>query len=124
MKRVVVNGGSVILVENLPVARTKAQEAHLQLFKCKVKYTSGELDFLPKEELTEMFERVGFRRIEVKELEYNLSAAPPLFYLPYYISSLTKSQREAAEEAYNKAVNTIRKWGEVSPPAILVRATK
>lgn len=62
MKRVVVKGGSVILVESLPVARTKAQEAHLQMFRCKAKYTSGELNYLPNEELLEMLQKVGFKK--------------------------------------------------------------
>lgn len=124
MKRVVVKGGSVILVESLPIARTKAQEAHLQMFRCKVKYTSGELDYLPKEELVEMFQKAGFKKIEVKELDYNWSATPPWFCIEYHLSSLTENERREAREAYDRAINMISKWGEVSPPAILVKATE
>ena len=124
MKRVVVNGGSVIVVESLPIARTKAQEAHLQMFRCKVKYTSGELDYLPEEKIVGMFEKVGFKRIEVKELDYNWSAAPPLFWIDYYLPSLPDSEREEAKGAWNKAMKMFCKWGEVSPPALLVKATK
>lgn len=124
MKRVVVSGGSVTVIENLPIARTKAQEAHLQMFRCKVKYTSGELDFLPKDKIVEMFQKVGFKRIEVKELDYNCSATPPLFWIDYYLPSLPESEREEAKGAWNKAMKMICKWGEVSPPALFVRATK
>ena len=124
MKRVVVNGGSVIVVESLPIARTKAQEAHLQMFRCKVKYTSGELDYLPEEKIVGMFEKVGFDKIEVKELDYNWSAAPPLFWIDPYLRSLPESEREEAREAYNEAANVVCKWGEVSPPALLVKATR
>lgn len=124
MKRVVVDDGSVVIVESLPTARTMAQEAHLQMLGCKVKYTSGEMDYLPKEELVEMCQKIEFREIETKELNYNWSATPPLFYLPYHLSSLSDSQREEARVAYDKATSMIREWGESSPPAILVKATK
>ncbi|MHA1834317.1 MAG: class I SAM-dependent methyltransferase [Candidatus Baldrarchaeia archaeon] len=119
MKRVVVEGGSVIIVENLPVARTKAQEAHLKMFKCKVKYSSGELYYFSKRELLEMFRKTGFRNddVEIKILDYNLSATPPLFSLN--ASLLSEEKRE-----YNEAVEMIRKWGEASPPTILIKATK
>ncbi|MEA2090285.1 MAG: methyltransferase domain-containing protein [Thermoproteota archaeon] len=122
MKRVVTEKGNVIIVESLPIARTKAQEAHLQMFRCKVKYTSGELDFLPEKELVEMFHRVRFNKVEVKQLNYDWSAAPPFFCLD--ASSLTEREREEAQKAYDKAVEIIRKWGDASPPAILVKATK
>lgn len=122
MKRVVAENGNVIVVESLPVARTKAQEAHLQMFECKVKYVSQELNYFPAEEWINMFRKVEFKTIEVRQLDYNLSAAPPLFYLD--ISSLPQNERENAKETYDKAVDMIRKYGEASPPAILIKATK
>lgn len=122
MKRVVTEKGNVIIVESLPIARTNAQEAHLQMFRCKMKYIRGELDFLPEKELVEMFHRVGFSKVEVKQLNYDWSAAPPFFCLD--TCSLTEREREEAQKAYDKAVDMIRKWGDASPPAILVKATK
>lgn len=122
MKRVVAKRGKVIVVESLPVARTKAQEAHLQMFRCKVKYTSWELNYFPAREWINMFRRVGFKTIEAKQLDYNWSATPPFFCLD--ASSLTEREREEAQRAYDKAVNMIRKWGDASPLAILVKATK
>ncbi|MCZ2855859.1 MAG: methyltransferase domain-containing protein [Candidatus Bathyarchaeota archaeon] len=124
MKRVVLKGGSVILVESLPIARTKAQEAHLQMFRCKVKHTYGELDYLSKDKIEGIFQNVGFKKLEVKELDYNLSAAPPLFCIDPYLPSLPRSKREEAKRAYDRAASMVSKWGEVSPPALLVRATR
>lgn len=124
MKRVVAKGGNVVIVENLPVARTKAQEAHLRMFRCKVKYTSGELDFLSEGELVDMFHNAGLNEIETKELNYDWNAAPPLFYIDCYLTSLAERERKEAKEAYEKAINMIRKWGETSPPAILVKAIR
>jgi len=124
MKRVVVEGGSVIIAESLPVARNKAQEAHLQMSECKARYTTGELRYLERDELVGMFEGAGFREIEVRELDYNLSAAPPLFYIGCHLSLLTEGERDEARGAYGKALGLIREHGEVSPPTILVKATK
>lgn len=124
MKRVVVKGGSVIVVESLPIAQTRAQEAHLKMFRCKVKYALGELDFLPKDEMVEMFQRVRFKKNKVKELNYNWSAAPPLFWIDHYLPSLPENEREEAKEAWNEAMKMVNKWDEVSPPALLVKATK
>jgi SAM-dependent methyltransferase len=124
MKRAVVEGGSVIIVESLPTARNKAQEAHLAMFKCKAKYTPGEMDYLPEEKIVELCERAGFGQIEVVELDYNLSAAPPLFSIDPFLPSLPPSEREAAKSAYDMAASMVSKWGEVSPPALLVKATK
>ena len=124
MKRVVVEGGSVIVVENLPITRTKAQEAHLKMFKYKVKYSSGELYYFSKRELLEMFRKAGFKNedIEIKILNYNLSATPPLFSLN--TSILGEEKREHAQKEYNEAVEMIRKWGEASPLTILIKANK
>ncbi|UCC28123.1 MAG: hypothetical protein JSW29_01335, partial [Candidatus Bathyarchaeota archaeon] len=63
-------------------------------------------------------------KLEVKELDYNLSAAPPLFCIDPYLSSLPRSKREEAQRAYNRAANMVSKYGEVSPPALLVKATR
>jgi len=124
MKRVVVEGGSVIIAESLPVARNKAQEAHLQMFECKARYTSGELRYLERDELVGMFEGAGFREIEIREVDHNLSAAPPLFSIDCHLSLLAERERGEAREAYDKALGMIREHGEVSPPTILVKAIK
>jgi len=124
MKRVVVEGGSVVIAESLPVARNRAQEAHLQMFECKVRYTSGELRYLERDELVGMFESVEFKEIEGREIDHNLSAAPPLFCIDCHLSSLADRESEEAREVYGKALSLIREYGEVSPPTVLVKATK
>jgi ubiquinone/menaquinone biosynthesis C-methylase UbiE len=121
MKRVVEPSGSVFIIESLPEPHTKAQEAHLLMFKYKVKYTSAELEFLPKKQLVKVFNVIGFKEIVVRELDYNLSAAPPLFCIDYHISSLPEKIRCRALEEYHEAVSMMKRWGEVSPPAVLVQ---
>lgn len=124
MKRVVVEGGNVIIAESLPVARNKAQEAHLEMFECKARYSTGELRYLKRDELMGIFENAGFKEIEARELDCNLSAAPPLFCIDRHLSPLAEMERREAKDAYRKAINLIREYGEISPPTILVMATK
>jgi ubiquinone/menaquinone biosynthesis C-methylase UbiE len=124
MKRVAVKGGRVIIVENLPVARTKAQESHLLMFKCKMKCTGGELNYPSEVRVTEMFEKAGFKRIKIKRLNYNWSATPPLFCIDNHLASLTESEREKAKEEYDEAAGMIRRWGEVSPLTLFAEGTK
>jgi len=111
-------------VENLPITRTKAQEAYLKMFKCKVKYSSGELYYFSKRELLGMFRKAGFKNedMEIKILDYNLSATPPLVSLN--TSLLSEEKKEYVQKEYNGAVKMIRKWGETSPPTILIKAIK
>lgn len=120
VKRVTQRGDRVIMVENLPIAKTKAQQAHLKMFKCKVKYTRGELPYLSEKELTNILENAGLRHFQTKTFDFNLRTAPPFFFLN--TSSLPEEQRVEAEREYNQAVEAIRKWGEASPPALYAEA--
>jgi len=120
MKRVTKNGGRVFVVESLLSATNKAQEAHLKMFNCKVKYTRGELPFFTEGELANLLENAGLRRFHTKTFDFNLSAAPPFFFLN--TSTLPEERRAEAEREYNEAVESVRKWGEASPPALFVEA--
>jgi len=118
MKRVTKKAGHMFVVETLPTARNQAQEAHLRMFQCKVKYARGELPYLTEEQITALLQKAGLRRLECKVLDFNLSVAPPFFFLN--TSTLPLAQRKEAEEEYNGAVEAIRRWGEASPPTLLV----
>jgi len=121
MYRVLSKNGKMIIAENIPVARNKSQEAHLAFYKCKCKYSSGDLFYFSQEELQEMFkDKLG--ETNFKLADYNLSAAPPIFYLN--TSLLKKEQIEEAQKEYTEAVDLIRKHGETSPPTLIVKVTK
>jgi ubiquinone/menaquinone biosynthesis C-methylase UbiE len=120
MKRVTQKGGRVILVENLPVAKNRAQEAHLKMFNCKVKYTRGEMPYRTERQLTSLFEKAGLRRPHTEIFDFNLKAVPPLFFLNTL--TLPKKQALEARREYNGAVSAVRKWGEASPPSMFAEA--
>jgi len=122
MNRVLSKEGEMIIVENIPIARNKAQEAHLAMYKCKCNYSSGDVYYFSKEELLRMFRNVGLRETHVEVVDYNLSATPPIFYLD--TSHLSKGQIEKAQRKYIEAVDMIREHGETSPPALIIKAVK
>jgi len=120
MKRVTKKDGRVIVVENLPLAKNKAQEAHLKMFNCKVKYSPGELPYLAEGELTNLLESAGLRIFKIKTFDFSLSVAPPYFLLN--ASMLPEEQRAEAVREYNEAVEAVKKYGETSPPILMVEA--
>jgi ubiquinone/menaquinone biosynthesis C-methylase UbiE len=122
MNRVLSKEGEMIIVENIPTARNKAQEAHLAMYKCKCDYSSGDVYYFSQEELLEMFRTVGLRETHVEVVDYNLSATPPIFYLD--TSRLNKRQMEKAQSKYIAAVDIVKKYGETSPPALIIKAAK
>jgi len=81
MYRVLSENGEMIVAENISIARNKSQEAHLAFYRCKCKYSWGDLFYFSQEEFQEMFKEAGFGEVDFKLVDYNLSAAPPIFYL-------------------------------------------
>ncbi len=115
MGRVTRNGGRVAVAENLPVANSKAQEAHLRYFELRTQVVKADRHFFSEDELVGMFAEAG---LEV--LDFDLSAAPPLFALdPEKVPS---EERTAIVEEYTRACEMIWEHGERSPPVLLLEA--
>jgi ubiquinone/menaquinone biosynthesis C-methylase UbiE len=120
MRRVTQEGGCVVVAENLPVANSKAQEAHLRYFELRTRIVKSDSPFYSEDELTGMFEEAGLEVARRSILDYSLSAAPPLFALdPEKVPS---EERAAIDEEYNLACEMIREHGEASPPVLLLEA--
>jgi len=122
MNRVVSKGGEIAIVESMPIAKNKSQEAHLAIFECRRKYTHYELMYFTQKELLDVFREVGIKQVQTKIVDHNLSATPPIFCLN--TSLLEKEQVEKAKREYSKALSLIKKHGENSPPSLIVKATK
>lgn len=99
----------MVVVENIPAARNKAQQAHLAMYRCKCNYSSGDTYYFTKEKLLKIFKDAGLKEIHVEVVDYNLSATPPIFYLD--TSRLKKEQIDKAQSDYSAAVSMIRKYG-------------
>lgn len=122
MNRVLSKKGEMTIVENIPIAGNKAQEAHLAMYKCKCNYSSGDVYYSSKKELLRTVKDAGLRETHVEVVDYNLSATPPIFYLD--TCRLREGHIEKAQKEYAVAVDMIREYGETSPPALIIRAAK
>jgi ubiquinone/menaquinone biosynthesis C-methylase UbiE len=120
MRRVTRDGGRVVVAENLPVANSKAQEAHLRYFEVRTRIVKSDSPFYSEDELTGMFEEAGLEVVRSSVQDYNLSAAPPLITLDP--EKLPSEERTAIVEEYTQACEMIRKHGESSPPVLLLEA--
>lgn len=122
MKRIVRNNGYVVIVENLPEARNELQEAHLKLHSIRVKLLRDELDYFSREELVEMVNRVGFKDVQAKIVDYNLCSTPALFYVD--AKKLHGKAKDSTLEEYERTIHFVRKHGEASTPVIIIKARK
>jgi len=122
MNRVLSKDGEVTIAETIPDARNKSQEAHIAFYKCKCNYGWGDNFYLSQEELLQVLTEAGLKAPYVKVADYNLSAAPPIFYLN--ISRLREKQVATARKEYSEAVEMVKKYGETSPPTAIIKAAK
>jgi len=118
MRRITWSGGRVIIAENIPVTTTKAQEAHLMMFNLKTRLLSGEKPLYTLSEYREMFVEAGLEPHDVRILNIEYSATPPIF-IP---DPDVLNRSEQVREEYENAVAMIREHGEVSPPVLFVEA--
>ena len=120
MGRVTRRGGRVAIAENLPVAKSKAQEAHLRYFDVKTRVVKSDSPYHSEDELVRMFEEAGLEVARREVLDFGLSAAPPLFVLNP--ERLPPEERNVIVEKHREAVEMIREHGETSPPVLLLEA--
>ena len=119
MKRVVRNGGYVVIVENLPVSLDLKQYLHLKLHNIRVHVLGDELPYPDTNELLGMVNYVGFRDIEISIIDHGLNATPAI----YYISPSNSKFNKDLFDNYIETVKIIRLYGEASTPIVIIKAT-
>lgn len=120
MGRITGPQGRIYIAESLPVAKTKAQEAHLQLYNLRVKHKQGDLALLPEDELKTLVENAGLSIIESTIHDFRLAATPPIFWLDP--PKTPKYNRKRALDEFYEAIAAVHKHGETSTPLLLLTA--
>ena len=120
MRRVTQEGGRVVVAENLPIAKTKSQEAHLRMFECKAAFEAGENPFYSEEEMLSIFGEAGMRKTRTEIFDFGLSSTPPIWILDP--ARLPETERAGAQERYLEAVEMVRTHRESSTPVLVVEA--
>lgn len=118
MRRITWSGGRAIIAENIPIARNKAQEAHMMMYSLKTRLLGGDKPLYTRSDYGEMFVEAGLEPHYVRTLDMEYSATPPIFIPDPDL--LTKS--EQMREEYEQAVAMIREHGEISTPVFVAEA--
>ena len=119
MKRVVRNGGYVVIVENLPVSLDLKQYLHSKLHNIRIHVLGDELPYPNINELLRMVNYVGFRDIDISIVDHGLNATPAI----YYISPSNSKFNKNLFGNYVETVKMIRLYGEASTPIAIIKVT-
>jgi hypothetical protein len=121
---------SVFIAESLPLWRTRAQRAHMEMYNLREEIfeaLSGKKDdihYLSLGKLVELVKSSGGTITESRVLEVNL---------PHYLAFIPKDIIEKIEDRdkrirllkrWERAYDNVKKYGEEHPPVGMVRAVK
>ena len=120
----------IFVAESLPVARTRAQEAHLEMYNLREEIFEARLGrpddirYLPLEKITELIEDAGGRVFESTVLDIGL---------PHFLAFIPRKYVEGIPDG-EKRDNLLRRWeaayakivehGEEHPPAAVITAVR
>ncbi len=120
----------VFIAESLPIAKNKAQEAHLEMYNLKEEIFEAlygkkdDIHYFPLNKLIEFVEKAGGKVIDSKILDVNL---------PHYLAFLPKeyieripneNKRENLIKRWNIAYEKLVKYGEEHPPVGILNAVR
>jgi ubiquinone/menaquinone biosynthesis C-methylase UbiE len=118
----------VIIAESLPIANSKAQKAHLEMYNLReevfeaVYGKKDDLKYRPMEELIELVESVGEVDIKTKKLELDMPHFLALFPKELVLKIKDQQKRNGLIHRWEAAYRKIEKYGEAHPPIGIVAA--
>ena len=121
----------VFLAESSPIAKNKAQEAHLVMYNLRRPTFLalghedwGDIPYFTPEEMEEIVKEAGAARVDVKLVDVDMSHH--LAYFP--LEAIEKIQDEglrcSLKEKWMKALDMLESYGEEHPPVVIVNAWK
>jgi ubiquinone/menaquinone biosynthesis C-methylase UbiE len=123
----------IFLAESSPIARNKAQEAHLMMYNLrrptflalgKEYSTAGDIPYLSQEELVNIVEHAGAARIETEIVDLNMPHHLAWFPLEMIEKIKDQNIKENLKRKWKKAVKMLDECGEEHPPVIVINAWK
>lgn len=120
----------IFVAESLPIAKTKAQEAHLEMYNLREEIfealtgTKDDIHYFPLGKLVELVERAGGEVVESRTLDVRL---------PHHLAFIPREYVERIEGEQEKAVllkqwqvarEKLMKYGEEHPPVGIVNAKR
>jgi hypothetical protein len=118
----------IFIAESLPVARTKGQKAHLEMYDLReeifeaISGIKDDIHYYPLEKLEGFVERAGGRAIESEMLNVDLPHFLAFISKEYLKKIKDKMKREDLLRRWEVAHKKIQRYGEEHPPIGIVSA--
>ncbi len=121
----------IFLAESSPIARNKAQQAHLTMYNLRRPVfvalgwaAAGDIPYFSQEELEKIAKEAGAARIETQLVDVNMPHHLAWFPLEIIKKIKDRKTREDLKQKWKKATRMLDEYGEEHPPVVIVNAWK
>ena len=121
----------IFLAESSPIAKNKAQEAHLAMYNLRRptflalgREHLGDIHYFTPQEMSKIVTKAGATKVDVKLVDVNMPHHLAYFPLEEIKKIRDKKVRDDLEERWKKALNMLNKYGEEHPPVVVLNAWK
>jgi len=121
----------IFLAESSPIARNKAQKAHLTMYNLRRPVfaaigwaTAGDNPYFSQEELERIVKEAGATRIDTHLIDVNMPHHLAWFPLEIIEKIKDRKTREDLKQKWKKATRMLDEYGEEHPPVVIVNAWK
>jgi len=126
-----VTKGRIFIAESSPIAKNKAQEAHLAMYNLRrlaflalERDDWGDLYYFVPEELRNIVMEAGASEVDMKLIDIDMPHHLAYFPLDVIKKIKDKAVQDDLEERWKRALEMLDKYGEKHPPIILINAWK
>ena len=120
----------IFLAESLPIAKNKAQEAHIEMYNLREEIfealigEKNDIHYFPLEKLVEMVKEAGGKIIDAKMIDVNLPHHLAFIPREYIEKIKDKMKQEGLLRRWENAYRKLQKYGEEHPPVGIIKAVK
>jgi len=121
----------IFIAESSPIAKNKAQEAHLAmyglrrpLFLALGRGELGDMHYFRPKEMERIVKQAGATRISSKLVDVNIPHHLAWFPIDMVKKAKNKRVRDRLEKKWKEAENMLDQYGEEHPPVIVLNAWK
>ena len=121
----------VFIAESSPIARNKAQEAHLAMYNLRRPtfvalghHEYGDIHYFMPEELRTIAIEAGASKVEVRLIEVDMPHHLAFFPLDAITEIKDKTVRDELKRRWQKALEMLDEYGEEHPPVVLMDCWK
>jgi len=121
----------IFLAESSPIAKNKAQEAHLAMYNLRRPTFLalghehlGDIHYFTPQEMSQIVTEAGATKVDAKLVDVNMPHHLAYFPLEEIKKIRDKKVRDDLEERWKRALEMLNKYGEEHPPVVVLNAWK